>query len=603
MFKSEDELLSTLLDKVENHDIQLPDFQRGWVWNTNRIKALLASLTLKYPVGAIMLLESGGDFRFKCKNIEGSGDEYKNPESMILDGQQRMTSTFQAMRSKNAVSTWSDQKKAIKRFYYLDIEKALNTTTDRIDAIISVDENKQIRGNIGRDVLLDLSTEELEFKNKMIPFNKMTIANEINDWRNKYQEYYNFEPNIIKEYQQIDTNIIQPILNYRIPIIKVLKEAPKEAVCQVFENVNQGGVPLTVFELLTATFAADNFDLKEHWNKVKEIFEQYETLKKFDNTSFLIAMTLLIAMRKNITVSCKRKDVLNLDYRDYEKNEEDLINGFKKAYKLLVEMNIYSVYDIPYSTQLIPLAVICTLLDKEFENSSVKDKIKQWFWCGVFGELYGGANETRYALDVKQVYDWIKGKDELPKTINDCNFNTMRLLGLQTKNSAAYKGIMALILSNRACDWISGMEMGVQKYLEERSDVHHIFPQEYCINMNYDKKKWNSIINKTPLFFSTNRYIGGTSPNDYMNKIIRKKDISEEKLKQYISSHMINADLLDNNNFEDFIIDRAIKILNRIERCTGKKITDRNSEDVVNYFGTSLEKKEKSDEQKVGDSI
>lgn len=105
----------------------------------------------------------------------------------------------------------------------------------------------------------------------MIPFNKMTQANEINEWRNKYQDYYNFEPNIIKEYQQIDTNIIQPILNYRIPIIKVLKEAPKEAVCQVFENVNQGGVPLTVFELLTATFAADNFDLKEHWNKVKEI--------------------------------------------------------------------------------------------------------------------------------------------------------------------------------------------------------------------------------------------------------------------------------------------------------------------------------------------
>ena len=339
------------------------------------------------------------------------------------------------------------------------------------------------------------------------------------------------------------------------------KSTPREAVCKVFENVNTGGVPLTVFELLTATFAADNFDLKEHWNKVKEIFEQYETLKKFDNTSFLIAMTLLIAMRKNSTVSCKRKDVLNLDYKDYEKNEEDLVNGFKKAYKLLVEMNIYSVYDIPYSTQLIPLAVICTLLDKEFENSSIKEKIKQWFWCGVFGELYGGANETRYALDVKQVYDWIKGKEELPKTINDCNFNTMRLLGLQTKNSAAYKGIMALILNNRSCDWINGMEMGVQTYLDERSHIHHIFPQDYCIKMNYDKKKWNSIINKTPLFFSTNRYIGGTSPSDYMNKIIRNKNISKEQLKSHISSHMINADLLENNKFEEFIIDRAIKIL------------------------------------------
>lgn len=588
MFKSDNELLSSLLDKVENHDIQLPDFQRGWVWEDNRIKALLASLTLKYPVGAIMFLESGGDFHFKCKNIEGSGDEYKNPESMILDGQQRMTSTFQAMRSKNAVSTWSDQKKAIKRFYYLDIEKALNTTTDRIDAIISVDENKQIRGNIGRDVLLDLSTEELEFKNKMIPFNKMTQANEINEWRNKYQDYYNFEPNIIKEYQQIDTNIIQPILNYRIPIIKVLKEAPKEAVCQVFENVNQGGVPLTVFELLTATFAADNFDLKEHWNKVKEIFEQYETLKKFDNTSFLIAMTLLIAKRKNSTVSCKRKDVLNLDYKDYEKNEEDLVNGFKKAYKLLVEMNIYSVYDIPYSTQLIPLAVICTLLDKEFENSSIKEKIKQWFWCGVFGELYGGANETRYALDVKQVYDWIKGKEELPKTINDCNFNTMRLLGLQTKNSAAYKGIMALILGNKSLDWINGGEMGLQTYLDERTDIHHIFPQDYCIKMNYDKKKWNSIINKTPLYFSTNRYIGGVAPSDYINKIEKNKKIDKDKIKIYVESHLIDYNLLYSNNFEEHIIIRAINILNEIEKATGKKITDRSSEDVVRYFGRKL---------------
>lgn len=121
-----------------------------------------------------MLLESGGDFHFKCKNIEGSGLEYKEPKDMILDGQQRLTSTFLSMRCKNPVNTRNDQHKSIKRYYYLDIEKALNTTTDRVEAIISVDEKKQIRENIGRDVVLDLSTEELEFKNKMIPFNIMT---------------------------------------------------------------------------------------------------------------------------------------------------------------------------------------------------------------------------------------------------------------------------------------------------------------------------------------------------------------------------------------------------------------------------------------------
>ena len=588
MFKSDNEKLSSLLDQIQNYEIQLPDFQRGWVWEDTRIRALLASLTKGFPIGAIMLLEAGGDYRFKCKSIEGSGDANREPIFMILDGQQRMTSTFLAMRSKNPVNTMTEQKKEIKRYYYLDMNKVLNSESDRYDSIIAVDENKQIRANIGRDIVLDLSTRENEFRNKMIPFNILSNQNELNEWRNEYQKFYNFNSDDIKQYQDIDDTVLQQVVNYEVPYIKVLKNTPKEAVCQVFENVNQGGKPLTVFELITATFAADNFDLKEHWNNAKSKFAKYDTLKDVDNTYFLIAMTLLIAMKKGKTISCKRKDVLNINYKDYEENEEDLINGFIKMYKLFVEMNIFASNDIPYNAQFIPLAVICTLLGQEIENASVKEKIKQWFWCGVFGEMYGGANETRYANDVKQVYDWIKNGESLPNTVADSNFSTMRLIGLQTKNSAAYKGIMALILGNKAQDWINGSEMGLQTYLDERSDIHHIFPQDYCEKMNYDKKKWNSIINKTPLYFSTNRYIGGVAPSEYIAKIGKNKNIEEENLKIFIETHLINFELLKNNSFEQFIKERAISILNKIEKATGKKITDRESEDVINYFGESL---------------
>ena len=589
MFKSDNELLSILLDQVEEHDLQLPDFQRGWVWEDNRIRALLASLTLGYPVGAIMLLESGGDFHFKCKNVEGSGSEYKEPKDMILDGQQRLTSTFLSMRCKNPVNTRNDQNKSIKRYYYLDIEKALNTTTDRVEAIISVDEKKQIRENIGRDIVLDLSTEELEFKNKMIPFNIMTKSDELDDWRSKYYKFYEYDKDIIENYEKLKQLCLDNITKYRIPIIKVLKEAPKEAVCQVFENVNQGGVPLNVFELLTATFAADDFDLKKHWEDTKEIFKKYDTLKNFDNTSFLIAMTLLNSYKKGGTISCKKKDVLNLKYNEYESNERELIEGFKRMYDLLVDMKIFSTNDIPYTTQFIPLSVVCTILGNEIYNASVKRKIKQWYWCGVFGELYGSANETRYALDVPQLIKWIyNDNSELPKTIQDCNFSAMRLLSLQTKNSAAYKGIMAIIMQNNAKDWISGTEMSVTNYIEERSDIHHIFPKDYCEKMGYDKRKWNSIINKTPIFFSTNRYIGGVAPSEYISKIVRNKGLAEEEILSFVNTHFINTEMLINDIFERFVIDRAIKLLDAIENVTGKKITDRNSEEVVNYFRQEL---------------
>lgn len=593
MFRSDNEKLSKLLDQVENYELQLPDFQRGWVWEDTRIRRLLASLTKGFPIGAIMLLEAGGDCHFKCKSIEGSGEANRDPLFMILDGQQRMTSTYLSMRSKNPVDTMNDQKKPISRYYYLDIRKALDPEVDRYDAIIAVDEKKQIRENIGRDIVLDLSTREKEFENKMIPFNILSDSMELNDWRNGYQAFYDFNRDIIKEYQNIDDTILQQLINYEIPYIKVLKNTPKEAVCQVFENVNQGGKPLTVFELITATFAADNFDLKKHWEDISKIFENYPTLSNVDNTSFLIAMTLLVSYRKNGTIGCKRKDVLNLKYNEFASNENDLVEGFKRMYDLLVDMKIFSREDIPYNTQFIPLSVICTILGNDLYNANIKRKIKQWYWCGVLGELYGGANETRYALDVPQVIDWIRNDNaETPKTVNDCNFNTMRLLWLQTKNSAAYKGIMALILGNNAKDWINGTEMSVTNYIEERSDIHHIFPQAYCEENGYEKRKWNSIINKTPIFFSTNRYIGGVAPSKYIEKIIEKREIEKEELKEYIESHLIDFGLLNQDNFEEFIISRAKKILNAIEDATGKKITDRNSEEVINYFGESLQREE-----------
>ena len=585
MFKSDDRELSKLLDQVESHEIQLPDFQRGWVWDDDRIKALLASLTKGYPVGAIMLLESGGDFHFKCRNIEDSGDEETEPKEMILDGQQRITSMFLSMRSKQPVRTHSEKtkNKIVFRHYYLDIEKALDPSIDRIEAIIAVDEGKQKRENIGRDIVLDLSTPELEFKNKMIPFDRLSSDDEIAEWRNDYQEYYDFDKEIIKQYQTVDKEIIQPLLKYHIPIIKIEKKTPKEAVCQVFENVNQGGMSLTVFELITATFAADNFDLREDWNKIHEEFARRGVLRAVDNTSFLTALTLLSSYDMGGAISCKRRDVLSLTLDNYKGHRDRLVSGYTKMHKLLMEMCFYRENDVPYTTQFIPLSAICAILGNDIENVAVKNKIKRWIWCGILGEQYGGANETRYANDLPQVIAWIKNSGTLPNTVTDFSFNTQRLLGLQTRNSAAYKGIMTLILDSGARDWVSDSEMSFDSYIGESSDIHHIFPQDYCIKQGYDKNKWNSIINKTPLYASTNRFIGGVAPSEYLEKI--KKKVESDNIKERLETHLLNYDALSSDNFDEFIATRTTNILNMIEHATGKAVADRSSGEVIEIFG------------------
>lgn len=465
--QTNDKPITELMSGINEGKTQLPDFQRGWVWEDNRIQALIASITNNFPVGAAMFLEYGNEnVRFKYRVIEGAPSKDNIPSELILDGQQRLTSIYSALFNSAPVHTRTDKGKEIYRYYYIDIEKALSPACDRVDAIFSVPENRIVTSNFGRDVELDLSDRTKEFEKKMFPLNIILNFTEVQNWQNQYYAYCNYNPEAIKEFTEFNTKVIMQTMQYKMPVILLGKETPKEAVCQVFENVNTGGVSLTVFELVTAIFAMDDFELRKDWEDRREKFFTGDLLSIITATDFLVACTLLSTYKKGGTVSCKKKDVLNLSLSDYKKYADILSNGFVEAEKMLQEERIFSSRDLPYSTQLIPLAVICTLLDEgnRIKVTNIKNKIKQWYWCGVFGELYGSANETRYVNDVVGVMEWVENDTATPKTIQEAYFNPTRLITLQSRQSAAYKGIMALILKNHCKDFISGREMDFTVY-------------------------------------------------------------------------------------------------------------------------------------------
>ena len=590
--KTNDRPLTDLMKAVDNGAAQLPDFQRGWVWDDGRIKALILSVIHNFPVGAAMFLEYGNEsIHFKHKPIEGSdANPDTEPDELILDGQQRLTSLYNALYSKNPVHTKTDKGKEIDRYYYLNIEKALDPGADDEDVVISVPATKKVTSDFGRKVEIDLSTRQDEFKLKMFPLNIILNSGEEQGWQNEYYAWYNYDPAVIQQFTELFSKIIMPTQKYAMPVILLDKETPKEAVCQVFENVNTGGVSLTVFELVTAIFAMDDFPLREDWEERKEKYFSGDLLNIVTATDCLTALTVLSSFRAGGTVSCKKKDVLALQLTAYKKYADDLCKGFSVADKLLQEERIFSSRDLPYSTQLIPLAAICTVLmeGNKIYTTTVRNMVKQWYWCGVFGELYGSANETRYANDITQVIKWITDSGDLPKTVTDFFFNPTRLLGLQSRQSAAYKGIMALILKNHARDFISGAEMDFSTYSNEKIDIHHIFPKDYCIGQRYDKAKWNSIVNKTPISASSNREIGGAAPSVYLGKLEKKGSVLPSDLDDYVETHWIDHTRLRNNEFQDFIIDRAKKLLRAIETATGRTISGKDSDEVRQAFGGTL---------------
>ena len=589
--KTNDRKITDLMTTILSGKTQLPDFQRRWVWDDNRIKSLIASITSGYPVGAAMFLEYGNEnIRFKYRLIEGvCGPQNVIPDELILDGQQRLTSIYTSLFCEQPVKTRTDKGQDIKRYYYIDMEKALDSAIDRIDAIISVPENRQITSNFGRKVDLDISAPELEYEKKLFPLNIILDPQKYAKWQMGFMQHYNFDATASLIYTKFLTSIIVPVGQYTIPVITLSRDTPKEAVCQVFENVNTGGVSLTVFELVTAVFAMDDFILGEDWKARQTRYFSGDLLAVTSSTDFLTACTLLSSYKKGGTVSCKKKDVLNLTLTEYKKYSDSLCKGFMEAESLLQEERIFSSNDLPYSTQLIPLAVLCTLLadNNRIKAKTVKDRIKQWYWCGVFGEMYGGANETRFVYDVVDVMAWIDNPAALPRTIQESYFNPGRLLSLRSRLSAAYKGVMALIMQNHCKDFISGIEMDFANYKALNIDIHHIFPRNYCID-KYPEYRWNSVVNKTPISYSTNREIGGVAPSDYLEKIEKKGQVPSDVLDSYLVSHFIDVDSCRTNNFDVYFVKRAKSILNAIEKATGKAVPGRDSEETIRGFGESL---------------
>lgn len=157
--------LQTIIKQISEGKIQLPDFQRGWVWDDEHVRSLLISVARSFPVGAVMLLQTGGFVRFQVRPVENltfSGN-IPEPEFLILDGQQRLTSLTQVLALNVPVKTFDEKGKPISRYYYIDIDAALEDSRLE-DAFIAVEEDRKIKTNFNRDIALDLSGASGKFK-------------------------------------------------------------------------------------------------------------------------------------------------------------------------------------------------------------------------------------------------------------------------------------------------------------------------------------------------------------------------------------------------------------------------------------------------------
>lgn len=606
-FDSTKRLLPELLSEIVKGKIQLPDFQRGWVWDDQHIRSLLVSVARSFPVGAVMLLETGGEVRFQVRPVEGVvlPPDVTEPELLILDGQQRLTTLTQVLALKTPVATRNEKGKRIDRHYYWHIPTALEGDMRLDEAIIAVEPDRLLKSDFGRQIDLDLSTPEHEFANLYFPCDQTL------NWSDWLQGLNKHNPAQLGQFLQFQQAILAKFSGYQIPVIELDKTTSKEAVCLVFEKVNTGGVPLNVFELVTATYAADGYNLRDDWHgsALRKVTGRGQRLAKepvltlVESTDFLQAVSMLhtLEMRQSDLkagktgkavqpVSAKRASILSMPLDAYKKWANDVEAGFMLCAKFLRKECIKYPRELPYRTQLAPIATVMVHLRERWLEPVIHDKLAQWFWCGVFGELYGGAIETRIANDVEDLLAWIEKDEPLPRTIGDAVFNPDRLDRMTSRLSAAYKGLNVLVLRDGAHDFFWKAKIQELDAEELALDIHHIFPQDWCEKNGIKRAVYNTIVNKTPISYKANRMIGGQSPSSYLKKIQEHKQVQldDGDMNQILASHLIDAEQMRLDEFDAFYKARRSALVMLVERAM-KKSASAQTTDTKATFDESVE--------------
>ncbi|WP_125670940.1 GmrSD restriction endonuclease domain-containing protein [Candidatus Methanodesulfokora washburnensis] len=561
--------MSGVLEDIENGKIRLPNFQRDFRWERSNITELIISLLNGYPIGVLLFWDVRGvgkENRLASRLFEGvdkDKEELSSEEYLVLDGQQRLTSLYQLFY-KEFVKTKGNRE--IK--FFLDLNEIQNK---KIDDCVKSYSKKDIQRK-------RLDQPEEQMKNHLLPLN-IILSDKLHDWIRGYMKYWpskegsgnadeatkmaSFNKEFLSKGKPIHN-----LKNYKLHVIK-LEYRDLDAVATIFEKLNTTGLPLNIFEILTAKFYG-TMNLRNKWEKTKKDYDSIKSFTKDEKDNSLAILILkAILLKKSIeendkSLECKRKNLLNnLTSEDIEKYWDKCAEFLHRSLNMLKgNYGCPSLRYLPYSTILVPFSLAMDFIENKLppeRRKAAYRKLERWYWASVFSERYDSGTDTKSKTDINEIIEWINDDRKIPEAIREFD---IRFIDLEeVTRGARFTGILNIIIKRGAKDFLTGKSIGVLISDKPREvNVHHLFPKKWVKEEN--KKLRDSILNKTLLGSETNRKIGDGMPSTYIRDIMEyNREIIED-----LKGHLIPPDEFMRDDFDGFIKKRKELIIREIER-------------------------------------
>lgn len=551
-------LKEDLLNSIHTCDTALPDFQRDFVWLPSQTKGLIVSLAKRFPAGSLLRLETS-DQNFQARPFVGAPELNSHiPKYLVLDGQQRLSSLYHALYGtgehvyyvsfKTLLELADDDndiedafefyRRSEGDYYYGNLEKQAKWGVLPLEVIFGGDGFHRWLRNIEKTI------KQLETEGKPTGF----TTQDIDRVEARYEQY------------------VETIAKYEFPVVTLPGTTSLEAVCSIFETLNSTGVRLSVFDLLSARFYAQNDNLRQRW---ADALQNTRYLAAFDIDPYYVLQTICTEAQNSI----KRSDVLKLKPDTVNTWWDDAIWGMDEALDMLYnECGVLKAELLSYNTILVPLAA-AFMTHRNLvgpAKGAFRLGLQRWYWCSVFGQRYESNPTSQTITDHRELKRWFEG-GELPESIRDFQFQADRLKSTTIRQRAVYRGVLCLILRQGPKDFHSTQQLTAGVMQQSQVDDHHIFPDAYLKSTTeLPQQEIDAIVNRTLIDRETNQRIGKNPPSKYLNYIAAEWN-HPARLDDVLASHLLptgNESSLRSDDFETFRKDRAAQLYQHIVAVT-----------------------------------
>ena len=560
-FEANPRTIENLLSNAHTGALALPDFQRDFTWEARRTQELLRTVMSRHPAGSLLFWRLGGDnAAFANRMIEGAPTATALPSELVLDGQQRITSLYQALMN------CGDER------YFVRLNELLDKNGPKATADVDFDKavywvNKDTAEYAGK------ADEAWQFANRELP---VDLIFEFDEWLDKLARAQHFttsdEEDALKRQLRAARDLfLTPLRAYGFPVVTLPSQTPIDAVCTVFETLNRTAKPLGPFELLTARFFPQDVKLRDLWD---DALSAYPAIEDFDVDPYSLLQSVTLRARN----SAQRADVLkNLDAAQVKDEWPRVANGFNWAIGWLRKTcGVISPRWLPYSMILVPIAAVAheLTLVKPLEQGPALERLERYFWCTVFTANYDQGANSQAGADYIRLNDWLFDPARTPpEAVANFTLSASVVRNATTRRKALYAGLIALVVRNGAKDFHTASDLATMQPSGAKIDSHHIFPKAYLKKQGVALSS-ELILNRTLIDNPTNTIIGAKAPSRYVADMAAVYPAA--KIEEVFMSHLIDptaSGALLADEYPRFVEQRCESVVGLIESVTQIKVT------------------------------